>query len=469
MNNFRKKIIFNVYIQQKFGSNSQGIERELKSVNVSKLTDAIFTLYISRSLPIEIQSMIDAELGRYVFISSFSRIFSDEILKAKELEESKEEIKLVYEFDSGVKFITESISKLKDLFRFFDVDLDRIKELLLRISLCKKFGHSSPDIEEEFFKSHKIILSDEDKSNRQSKDLQHLLKTSEKLIIKYNDKDEFVSNFMGKYLNTLSVKTKVEKYKWDEKLNEFVERDLFMSNWLMRTSHYVMNYVKILIEYINDKENMFEKIQDMLVCLGCSEEFLTIKQQAPYFFQSMVGKEMNKIIKEEDNLNVINLIWNFVMYNVVVLYKNRKNFFGTNYQSKIKELLVFFYVKLQRESKCIIEYAEENKEYNLLSCVVNASFNVKKILTGLELNVGDRDKVRLISSIILNRTIESNGNMKKIKIDERDDVIGQIIDSNNLEGISVEEMKKIWTVVENEKMSNILKMSRINLFLDLKV
>ena len=473
MTEFRKKIVLNVYIQQSFVGNVEEVENELKSVNVSMLSDTLFSLYINRSLPIEIQNMLDVELGKYVFVSNFNKKFSEEILSEKE-EEIKNADNKVYDFDSNVKFIKESVVKLNTLFSS-DMDLNGIKKMLLRIGLTNKFQILNPKIEikEKLFESHllKTIDSNDEISKRHSKDLQHLLKTIKNFNdIKYEDKDEFVKSFMEEYLKSLSKIVEVEKYDWKESLNEFVEKDLFMSQWLMKTSKYVINLINILFDY-NNEEDKLEFLEKILICLGESDEFLSVKLKRPSYFDVLIEEEM-KFLKEEDSGIIfdktMDLIWKFVMSNVVILYENKKKFFGTNYQSKIKDILIFFYINLQKNRKCIIEFTEENKEYHLISCIVNASFNILKILYMLKLN-DVKNKAMLISSLMLNKKIECYVKGSKNLEEEKEDIIQSIIESNDLDGINVGEMKKIVNIVENEKISNILKLSRINFFLNLKV
>ena len=274
---------------------------------------------------------------------------------------------------------------------------------------------------------------------------------------------------MEEYLKSLSKIVEVEKYDWKESLNEFVEKDLFMSQWLMKTSKYVINLINILFDY-NNEEDKLEFLEKILICLGESDEFLSVKLKRPSYFDVLIEEEM-KFLKEEDGIifdKTMDLIWKFVMSNVVILYENKKKFFGTNYQSKIKDILIFFYINLQKNRKCIIEFTEENKEYHLISCIVNASFNILKILYMLKLN-DVKNKAMLISSLMLNKKIECYVKGSKNLEEEKEDIIQSIIESNDLDGINVGEMKKIVNIVENEKISNILKLSRINFFLNLKV
>ena len=354
------------------------------------------------------------------------------------------------------------------------MDLNGIKKMLLRIGLTNKFQILNPKIEikEKLFESHllKTIDSNDEISKRHSKDLQHLLKTIKNFNdIKYEDKDEFVKSFTEEYLKSLSKIVEVEKYDWKESLNEFVEKDLFMSQWLMKTSNYVINLINILFDY-NNEEDKLEFLEKILICLGESDEFLSVKLKRPSYFDVLIEEEM-KFLKEEDGIifdKTMDLIWKFVMSNVVILYENKKKFFGTNYQSKIKDILIFFYINLQKNRKCIIEFTEENKEYHLISCIVNASFNILKILYMLKLN-DVKNKAMLISSLMLNKKIECYVKGSKNLEEEKEDIIQSIIESNDLDGINVGEMKKIVNIVENEKISNILKLSRINFFLNLKV
>lgn len=467
MNELRKKIIFNVYVKQKFESNFQKIEKELKSVNVSKLRDIILSLYINESLPSEIKNMIDLELGKYIFVQGFSKIFTDEILtEDKSIQET-------YYFDSNVTFIKDTISNLKSLFQFLQIDFDSTKDLLLRIGLCKKFGQTLPKIQEPFFKSH-ILNDEEDKSKRHLKDLKHLLMTTRNMEkITYNDKDKFVRNFMGGYLKELSSLTKIEKYEWTEKLNDFIERDLFMSNWLITSSKYVMNFIEIIFDYIEKDENLLlENLQKILKSLGGSEEFLTQKQQdAPFFFFSIINNNFLRHYQGSQNYpEVINLIWKFIMYNVIILFNNKKTFFKTNYQARIKEVLIFFYIKLQRDQNCIIKYVEEKKEFEMLTNTVNAIFNVHKILSELKLNIQKDKVVELIASIILNMRVISKKKKKILKNDEVIEyIIENIINSNDLTGINVQQMKNILSLIEGLEVDNILKKVRINFFLNLNI